>query len=207
MSDLLLFAGCLVLLLVAARSVWLRRRTRRSLRALASRRRLNFSPGDLIGAYERYHHLDLINRGHSRHVWNILYGTLPHGLVTLFAYTFERGLGARRSNHHRWVVVLETPRMNLPWTACRRDTEHDTDLLCGGWHVRAAHEEAREMLERLALGEGAGLSDMESEWEIQGRYVALACPLTQDDAQPERMLNEVVRVAEYLRSAASPSTD
>jgi hypothetical protein len=201
MVEYLLLLGFVILLTATARALFVRQRIRRSLRELALRRRLNFTPTDLIGAYERYQHLELINRGHSRYTWDVLYGTTPHGLVTLFAFACERGLGATRTNQERWIAVLETAGVHSPWRACRSGGGLDAaNLTRDGWQFRAEHEHVKLFLEHVDLSPHDDALIPESEWEIQGRLVALVCPYTRDPAVPERLLDEVIRVAAKLNN-------
>lgn len=198
MVDYLLWLGLAILVMATARAAFLRRRTRRALRALASRRRLNYAPSDLIGAYERYQHLRLIDRGHSRHTWNVLYGTTPQGLLTLFAFACERGLGTNRLNQERWVAVLEAPQPHAPWRAYRPNAVEDHARAPCEWQIQAEHEETQRLLEKLDLHiDDDGLSH-EREWEVQGRLLVLTCPYTHDPQVPERMIDEILRVADQL---------
>lgn len=199
MIEALLILGLAILLAATARAAFIRQRMRRSLRELASRRRLNFTPTDLIGAYERYQHLDLINRGHSRCTWNVIYGTMPQGLVTLFAFACERGLGTHRANQERWIVVLEALKTHSPWRACRTAEPQDGTDSSDRWTITAEHEHVRHLLDELKFCRDDDGRLHEMEWEVRGRLVALACPFTRDPDVPARMIDEVIRVAEDLR--------
>jgi hypothetical protein len=120
MLQLVLGLAALIATLTAIRTVWLRRAETLRLRRLAREHRLNFSRVDLIGLHDRYHNLSLIRQGHSRRVWNVLYGAHAAGLLAVFRYRYDLGFAANRQTRHLWIAVIETEGDNGRWWAIPR---------------------------------------------------------------------------------------
>ena len=199
MQPLLLITGLVILAVVAGRGAWLRRRESRHLRELADRRRLNFAPDDLIGVYERYVHLDLIHRGHNRHVWNVLYGTTDAGLVTLFCYAYELGFGTNRTQEQWWMGVLETGDLHDTWQALPEEAIKRNYTKVGEVCVRTDRRTTRRSLEASEeIRSILDPADRPCHWEVRGPLLAVAARLDSDPATAEQLLARLVRLARGL---------
>ena len=205
MPSVWLVLATLVIAGAVGRIVAHRRRQLGMLRDLARRHRLNFSPEDLIGLHERYQNLDLIRRGHNRHVWNVVYGSGDPGLIALFGYSCDLGFGANRTAHQYWIVVIETPRVHHHWRALTAESaglsgEHRR---IGPFDVWADHPAAISELLDAGLESTFQKAPASYCWEARGTLLAVATPMQPDPQTPEQLLTTACELA--LRLAAPSS--
>jgi len=196
----LLILGLAVLIVVAAATFTARRRERRELRALAARRRLNFTPDDLIDLHERYYRLSIIRRGHSRFAWNLLYGSTEEGLVSIFNYRCDLGFGVNQTDRSWWLAIVETGAAHAAWQAERqsfvdpfRSEKHERTE--GPLVIRADEEST---LDRLPMSELRRLFEdfpLLEHAEVRRQLVCAAAPRRGDTETPERLLEAVRALA------------
>jgi len=198
MPSLWLLLATLLIAGAVGRIVAHRRRQLRTLRDLARRHRLNFSPEDLIGLHERYQNLDLIRRGHNRHAWNVVYGSAEPGLIALFGYSYDLGFGANRTAHQYWIVVIETPRAHHHWqafsgeSACRPVGE---PRRIGPFDVWADHPATLSELLDAGLESTFHKAPANYRWEARGTLLAVATPMQPDPQTPEQLLTTACELA------------
>lgn len=203
----------LVLLIVAVvtgRAVVSRRRLIKELSALARRRRLNFSPFDLIGIHDRYYNLDLIRQGHSRYAWNVLYGSTDAGLVAVFRYSYDVGFGVYQGSRHWWMAVVETPYLHDPWraelggTGEREGDSHSdaNEAALGSFRLRTAHAATLERLRDTAVTGSLDAAPVNTRWEARGPLLVAAVPVDRDPQTPDRLLTAVCELARRLKPPA-----
>ena len=202
MRSLWIILGLVALCIVVVRVLLLRRRQTRMLRRIADRHQLNFSPEDLIGLHERYQNLELIRRGHSRHVWNVVYGSTDAGLVALFRYSYDLGFGANCTTHQCWMVVVELSGVHPSWRACPAGSGAAGN---GHWRVDRFDVRADRVTTVPELVD-AGVENTFRKapagyhWEVCGSLVAVAAPLHHDPETPDRLLAVASELAQRLAS-------
>jgi len=201
----------LVAAMTTARVIISRRRQAVGLHGLARRHRLNFSPLDLIGLHDRYYNLDLIRQGHSRHAWNVLYGSTDAGLVAVFRYSCDVGFGVHQESRHWWMVVVETPYLHDPWRAGPADAAEpdggggggENEIALGPFKVRADHAATLARLSDPAVTEWMRQLPPASRWEARGPLLAAAVPVDHDAETPDRLLTTACELARRLRARCS----
>jgi hypothetical protein len=103
--------GGLLLIAMIATLMWAgRRRTKRSLAALARSLGLNYRADDVLDLLQRYRSLTLMREGHDRRLWNVMSGPTQWGALSCFAYRYEVGFGVHRTVRSYLLAVLETDR-------------------------------------------------------------------------------------------------
>lgn len=209
MSPPLVLCGLAILALAAGRIALRRRRQTRDLRDLAGRKRLNFSTEDLIGVQHRYHNLDLIRRGHSRHVCNVLYGSTEAGLATLFCYSYDLGFGQNRCAEQRWIAVVETSQVHDHWHAVPSTGAAPSaqSATIDRFVVHSAHQETLQQLENQEIRCVFREAPPDYLWEARGPFIAVAMPLSGVAETPEGLLATACRLASLLADATPAATE
>ncbi|GMU24490.1 MAG: hypothetical protein AMXMBFR13_45640 [Phycisphaerae bacterium] len=186
----------------AAQIILVRRRQRASLRELARRHGLSFSPEDLIDLHERYQSLELIRRGHNRQAHDLLYGTLEEGLVSIFHYSYELGCGARKTTCTWWMVVLETECVRDAWVVGHGANAETVGLTLklDAREIFAERSASRELLSAAQIRETLLASPASWQWEVRGRFLAIAAPGTSGPGELENLLAGVKSLAGTLLS-------
>lgn len=202
-----LFIGLLIIAALFVRVVIVRRRPVRLLRDLAAARRLSLSAEDLIGIQERYHNLDMIRRGHSRHACNLLYGSTGTGLVTIFYYSYDLGFGVNRTNRQWWFAVVETACLHDHWRAMPAASFNGGRelALVDRFRVRTEHHHTLGRLIDAGIEELFRTAPPEYYWEARGPLVAVATPFDSDPQTPRGLLDITCDLARRLQvSGQSP---
>lgn len=192
-----LIAGMLVLLLAAGGIGLSRRRQAAVLRELARSWRLNYAAEDLLDLQNRYHALELVQRGHSRHACHLIYGSTEAGLVTLFFHAFDIGFGGLRSRQHWWTAVLETPFLNERWTV-----QLDKPGPAAGPCLIRADETTRERLHACGIASLIDAASPETRWEARGPLLAVSAPATGERFTPGELLRLLTEASKCLKPHA-----
>ena len=204
MRQFWLILGLLILAGVAGRAVVSRRRQLRALRRLARERRLNFSPEDLIDVRDRYHNLELIRQGHSRHACNVLHGPTDAGLLTVFSYSYDLGFGPRRASAYWWLAVVETAGVHEHWRAGPANSAPPQDeTQIDRFNIRADHEETLQKLIDAGIERVFQASPADCHWEVRGPLVAVAAPFGSVPEVPRQLLTTACDLARILAPATS----
>lgn len=200
-----IIAGLLILAAAAIRSLLVRRRHIAALAEFARGRRMTFSPDDLIGVQQRYANLELLQRGHSRHVLDLLYGATDAGLATAFRFTCELGFGSQRLVEDWWLAVLETPQLQETWRAVPAShplaSEYPTPV--GPLRVQFTHPRAGESLARSALATVLGQAPPDTHIEVRGNLIAVATLGDSSESAAARVLDDALRLARCLKQIQS----
>lgn len=196
-----LMMGLLLLLAAALFYSASRRPQTKRLRELAKSRRLNYAPEDLLDLQQRYHSLELMRRGHSRHACHLIYGSTEAGLITLFFHAFDLGFGAHRQRQQFWTAVLETPFLNDTWSA-RLDESGQAGGSSSSIH---AGDAALSRLRACDVEAMVLAAPPEIAWEARGFLLAVSTVVTRDAAVPGELLRLLADAASRLRTLAPAS--
>ncbi len=194
--------GLLVITGLVVRVVISRRRRTRTLLSLATELHLSFSPEDLIDVQDRYHNLDMIRRGHSRHACNILYGRADAGLVTVFCYHYDLGFGAHQVSRDWWFAVLETPGVHKHWRAVPAGASTLTSpVRIDVFDLQADHRDTLSQLTDAGIERVLEAAPADYHWEVRGPLVAVATPFDPAPETPRRLLITACDLARILAHA------
>lgn len=198
--PLWLTLGLAALLGLVARAGLARRRERRVCLEVARGRRLTFSPRDHLGLLDRYQNLQLIRRGHSRHIRHVLYGMSEVGALSLFSYRVECGFGLSREVREWQMAVLELTTAQAPWTAGpgQQPDGQTAPLQAGPLRIRAEHQHTLDRLGELEVIRILESAPPDAEIEVRGRLVAVAVPAEHARDELERLLALVVELGKRL---------
>lgn len=189
---------------IVGRAWWRRRIELRELARIARRRGLTFSALDLIGLHDRYCNLELIRRGHNRHAWNVMYGSVDTGLVALFRYSWQAGFGTRQVVHQEWIAVLECPAPLAGWRTAPAEAQGEplpTGSRIGGFIIHADRTATARALCEPPLAEVFLSVTKKWHFESRGILLAAAAPFDGDWGVPERLLDCISSIASRLPSA------
>lgn len=209
MQSFWFIVGLFVLTLAALRAWLLRHRLNRRLRELASERRLNFTPDDLVGVHERFQNLSLIRQGHRRRAWNLLYGTTDVGFIALFCYRYDLGFGTRQSSKQCWIAVVETPYDHPCWLAHRTadqsliDNRPTTEM--SEFTIHADSESTIDMLREICLDGILQTAELADRLEAHQRAIAVAGALSRDLETPTRLLDTALKLARLMQPKENES--
>jgi len=214
--GLLIMAGLAGL---AGRIALARYRQVRALGDLARTEHLTFSSEDVVGLHARYHNLDLIRQGPSRHACNLLYGPTEAGPVTLFSYSYDLGFGVHQTNRQWWFAVLETGVPHDHWRAFPEEKEapekKSMDLYVGAhwstpggrfgrldrFRIDADHEDTHKRLTDAGIECLFRAVPGDYHWEVRGPLLAVAAPFDSDPQTPIRLLAAARELARILEAA------
>jgi hypothetical protein len=198
----------LILLIVGGlvgRGLWQRFHRQRRLRDVGRRFELNYSPVDLLNLKERYHNLSLLHRGHNRHICHILYGSNPAGLVALFRFSCELGLGLQRSNPQWWMTIVEMESHQPTWQAWPTESTYRRPIPSRSIQTRlGTYQLVAERAETLPHLRHADLASIfenappQCLWEARGPFLAVACPGTACEKDPTHLLETALAAAGRL---------
>ncbi len=179
-----------------------RHRQVRGLTDLARRCNLRFSAIDLIGLHERYYNLQLMRRGHSRHAWNVLYGTTEAGLIAIFRYSYDSGFGVHQSAQQWWIGVLEGTDPFANWQAapCQATADSGTARV-GPFSCQA--DQADTLAKLAEPGPAAALLSLPDTWHLEasGVLLAMAAPGEDDASVAGQLYHSLQALAQELRQA------
>lgn len=195
----------LVLAIAIGQGLWERYHRQRQLRELARRFNLNYSAMDLLNLSERYHNLSLLQRGHNRHICHILYGSHQAGLVALFRFSCELGLGLQRNQRQWWIAIVERDSDQPFWQAWPADTNYQRPHATSGLQTRLGdylyvvdRPTSLDRLQQSQLPDILENGPSQCVWESRGGVVATACPCAFGDQDPAALLETVIAVARTL---------
>lgn len=211
--------AALLILPFACRAYLKRRREYRGLSTIARRLNLKFSPVDLIGLHERYNNLRLIRQGHSRHAFDVLYGSVEQGLIAIFRYNYDTGFGGHQLGQSRWVAVLESSREFGIWqaepvlqplsqaeslTAGESTANRDMPggwVIEGSYRIQAAHAATLRNLQAAQMREAIQSLPANGGVEACGPLLAVVVPLAADRSETDpvvhdRMLEAIKKIAD-----------
>jgi hypothetical protein len=69
------------------------------------------APLSMIAGLERHH---LFSQGHSKKLFNMMYGTIDGGRASIFDYRFTIGYGKNQQTFTQSVVYFQSERLSLP---------------------------------------------------------------------------------------------
>jgi hypothetical protein len=105
------FIFMIVLLIVAgiAYALYAAAQRRKLLLQWAQSLSLNFSPGKTYDMDSRYADFKCLQRGQSRHAFNIITGQLNKREITAFDYRYTTGSGKNRQTHNFSAMIITAP--------------------------------------------------------------------------------------------------
>lgn len=82
----------------------------------------------MIPGIERHH---LFSQGHSKKIFNMMYGMVDGGRAAIFDYRYTVGHGKNSSTHQQSVIYFQSERLGLPFFSLR--PEHFGHRLIGAF--------------------------------------------------------------------------
>ncbi len=138
MERLYLIAICLILAAVVAVIAVMRAKFRTDVwRRVAVDLGLSF-PGKQNDLLDRFGHLRMLSRGHSRRMTNVLAGDSGEMEIHVGDYTYSTGRGRTTRAYRQTVCVLQSRELNMPHCFLRPDARQSDALrdLFGGPDIR-----------------------------------------------------------------------
>jgi hypothetical protein len=74
------------------------------------------APFEMIPGLERHH---LFSQGHSKKLYNMMYGMIDGARAAIFDYTYTVGHGKHSTTHNQSVVYFQSERLDLPFFSLR----------------------------------------------------------------------------------------
>lgn len=74
------------------------------------------APLSMISGLERHH---LFSQGHSKKIYNMMYGMVDGSRASIFDYTYTVGHGKNQATYNQSVIYFQSERLNLPFFSLR----------------------------------------------------------------------------------------
>jgi hypothetical protein len=103
-----------LMLLVFGSSFYFSRRRTQAIQALATEWNFEFCGRGNHLVSPTVGQFQLMNRGRSQHIYNVIKGQAQDVEVTLFDYSYRSGSGKNSTTHRRTVALISHPDLNLP---------------------------------------------------------------------------------------------
>ena len=208
MLTFAIITGLIIAVVAIVCALTSRHRQHVALRRMASLYGLSFSREDIIGIHDRFYSLNLIRQGHNRDAWNLLYGTTNTGLIAIFCYRYEIGLGVQRDQRRWWVGVLQSSQHRENWQARPKTTntepaENDHNIEIMRFRLTTDDDAAIEKLRQNGIEAVLKQANPADHIEVRDDLIAVATPATGQTESPQRLLSLLEAIAQMPNRTSS----